>query len=740
MIDSLKKKLTLSYSDIFFFFVFVLIAVVFQIVPAFNIGYGVYKWHFEQPETTQGGLEILVILLLLCLSAVLFKRKNYIIIYSLISLFYLRNHQVLEAFVLAIIYFEIIISIGRMVLVFRKETPSEVESVIEKILYFIVGLTIWAFFAILFSLFGHGNFNDLRILTGVLFIVSLFMNLRYGYSKPMILTISQSIMKLNRIEKIILSIITTIVLVELAKSNTAFDYDSIWYGLRPEKVLIGDNSFFDNLGLVDFVYYYPKLFELFCLPISNLGEFSFIYSVNILLFCFIILVIYRFSLLLGADKKQAMFTSLIISSLPVLANMSSTAKTDIFTTFLLVLGAFCLFSWIVNKQSKLIPYGLIALTLSLGGKLTSFVYIPFILLGLILVLLYKKYSGENIDYSFKKEITKKSPTLYLLLTTAILVAIGIFYRTYELTGFPIYPAFGRIWSFFGFESVYPMENKGLGETYEIVGLVAFLKRWYLLFFDPKTFGHVIMLWVGNISGYLLIIIMISIIAKKISVNKQLESVLMLLPICLIGIFFGSFFPNGGDANYYLPSLILGLILLVNIAFNITTLPKVMIYLALILFLPLQLSIMFVSHPSWSWGTSKFSIELTNQVNNTKLFKDNTFKFQGLYEIEQYLKDSNSLDRCIGFGNEQLLNLLSCRFEDIPHLASSHLGNQKLVESEKAFNDYLDWSKVRYIIMPKDKIEGFPYVQSVINNYEKDPKVVKVLSNKFYLLDLYNINK
>ena len=49
------------------------------------------------------------------------------------------------------------------------------------------------------------------------------------------------------IETASIIIIAGIVLALFAKTNTAQDYDSLWYGLRSQYVLVGQNSFYDDL-------------------------------------------------------------------------------------------------------------------------------------------------------------------------------------------------------------------------------------------------------------------------------------------------------------------------------------------------------------------------------------------------------------------------------------------------------------------------------------------------------------
>ncbi|MFJ7736043.1 hypothetical protein ACIQ2D_06815 [Lysinibacillus sp. NPDC097287] len=734
-----QKRINLKIS----LFVIIVISSLFQFVAFENIIVDIYGWHLSQPETIQGGIELLILLLVFALVILVFKPYISLFLVFLLSLLYLKFHQVLVSTIVTYTYIECIIVLGGCILSIFK--ISRGKNISNYLAYFVVGLSFWSMFAMFLSLLGKGTIDDLRVLTVILSIFSLLYFIKKKKVPFLTWRIVQSVYRFNRGELMLSSFLLSLILVEFAKSNRAIDYDSIWYGLRPEHVLVGTNSFFDNLGLVQFVHYYPKLMELFFVPISGLGDYSFIYAANTIIFLLLIILIFSFAKLMGTSDFEALFLSCLLSSIPTIANMASTAKTDLFTSFLLLLSAY--YFLLLLRKPIYYKYAFMIicpLILSLGGKITSFLYVPLLVLGMLLLLFYYLVQDKEKALKFfgmmKNRVLKILKLEIVILSSSLFVLGGIFYRTYILTGYPTFPLLINLWDRLGFELKYPFNKipqlPGFSEeTFTYIG------RWYNLLFDPKDFPHIINSWTGNLSFYMLVVFICLLIFRQVKMrNLLLNDFIIFLPWLVSGVISASIFNKGGDGNYYIVPLIsTSLIFYVGFTKLKKNLIKTMIYFSLALFIPTQTMITFVSHWSWQWGTDvvNYSLvekELDDDVRNKEMFQES-----GLTEIETYIVSKSDKARAVGFGtnevSEQVLNHLSCRFENINGgLGSAWYGNPEIVSSEDEFLRYLKWAEIDYVIIPKEKIEGFDPVFIVYNNLKKMGGE-EIESRDFYLLDI-----
>ncbi|KLU57442.1 hypothetical protein EL84_02700 [Paenibacillus sp. VT-400] len=706
VILSLKKK---KYYTLFVSII--LISLLLQFTTLKNIVYKVYKWQLFQPETIHGVMEISLIVLLFLICILFFKGYWSVFFATLVSVIFLIFHGVFISALLVLLYFEAMISVGRSIskYMFIKDNKN------QYLVFFLIGFLIWSFIAIVSSYFNFGTFSDLRIVTVVLTLAS-FLN---GVNTPFVISLYIRATKLNPRELLLAFFLLLLVLIQFGKTNTllAYEYDSVWYGLRPEAVLVGNSSFFDNLGFLSFVHVYPKLFELFSIPLSNLGNYSYILSINVMFYLFIIFIIYSLLRELNLDKFKSLFFTSLISCVPALSNMASTAKTDLFSTTLVLLGSLYIWRWIISLQTKdnvqtgYFWIAIIAFILSLGGKSTSILYAPLVIFG---VIIYLMINGKLFGI---KTILRGVRTNYNYLTlfvVSVAVFIGICYRTYRITGVPMYPIVGGLWEFLGFKVKYPFLMKNVGDTSTSASfkLIDIFGRWYHMFLDPQPFGHVIMLWIGNIFLFLFFLFLVFNVCNVKRISKD-SFLLLVLPVFLAWLYYGTTLPNGGDGNVYQIPLILSMIGLFKFISTVSMLQlRKVVFVSLILFVPLQFLTMFISHPSWSYGLSP--LQLPFHENNTQKFERKLFEYKGMLGIENYLKNTGNMEKCLGFGDDVALNQLSCRMETVNASASDYLGNSKVFSDMESLINYLKWNDTQYIIMPHSNSGEWPLVYNLLD--------------------------
>ncbi|WP_153062618.1 hypothetical protein [Metasolibacillus meyeri] len=714
----------------YFFVFFAIIALLMQIIVFENILIDVYKWHLKQPETIEGFIQTILILLSFLVISRFVSKKYRLFLICLVTILYLMNTNLLLPVLAAVLYFEVIISIGIFITKKYYQKSLNDDSLIYYLRAFFVGFIIWGIIVLTFSGLGLGTINNVRVITILLFLFSLLN----GFNKPFSLFLIKQIQMFSLREKGILSVLTVMILTLFVKSNRAIDYDSIWYGLRPEYVLVGENSFFDNLGLVQFIHFYPKLFELFTLPLSNLKDYSFIYSINITFFIMTMIIIYKLINLFLENRFVSLIGTLVLCSIPAIANISATAKPDIFSVFFIVFGVYQLLNFIYKQNNESLIFGFSSLIISLGGKSTSFLYVPIILIGFLLIMIYfrKQLSIFNTLVQIKSYLWILLVSIFVLLFTC--------YRTFKLTGYPVYPAGLGLWNKMGFKAKYPVTSEHSVDGLEVHTVFTEMSiRWYKLLFDPADFGHIIMLWVGNVTAFMFLVSVVFLIFKESRKLKRemVGLIIFMTPITLVGIFFGTFMRNGGDGNYFLIPIIFSFIALF-VWLNVTSNKQQRRWLniCLAVFLPFQLSLTFVSHPSWKWGTQEFSSNLNVYTleNNATLMEVN-----GLVAIEDYLLNSKEITRTIGFGVAQTLNHLPTRFEHIEGIASDHLGNSKIIATEKDFLGYILWAKIDCIIIPQERADGYETVKNVIQILENDVQLIKIETPQYILYDLRGVD-
>ncbi|BAU26509.1 hypothetical protein DFP93_108110 [Aneurinibacillus soli] len=728
------------------FFVFCFLSsIIFQLIGAKNILFDVYKWHIVQPESVQGGIELVVLFLFLSFCASKLDHKGLFLFIILISTgLYLRLHQVLEPAVAALFYFEIIIFFGGTVR--RLVGISKRNKIIDYFDSCVIGLSFWGFFAIFLSLLGHGTFHELRMLTVLILLFCIISGSFRGWDYPLSFKIAMKIMNSGKVERVGGIFLLILVLVQFAKSNRAIDYDSIWYGLRPEYVLMGNHSIFENLGLVQFVHYYPKLFELFLLPISNLGDYSFIYAGTILFFALLLLVVCAFLKSLGATTVEGIYITILIGTIPGISNMASTAKTDMFTAFLIILSTYYLWLFIRDRfELHYLIFSFMSAFLSFGGKLSSLVYMPMILLGFAIHLTIGIYRGLEIKKLLRACIGQIKTSYMFICAITILTVLGIHYRTYILTGYPIYSILGGLWMKLGFEIKYPLAKNVEAIAGERENILEVMRHWYRLLFNPGGYSHYVMVWPGNISFYLFILVLVLVIFRKIPIKSYLQYMVIFFPVVLTGVYYQTFFPEGGDGNYYIVPVILSILMyLYPIIHTHNKKIKSAVYMGVAFFIPFQVTLMFVSHWSWSWGTASFDYKLNKPfLESSDTVKTELFN-NGLGEIRSYIEEKSNADagvkKCLAFGvDPTLVHKLPCRSESLD-ISRVRLGNPELFTSETEIMKYIIWDKIDYLIAPKKQMKGYEAISNVYNLLEKQQGVVKISSQEFYLLDISRIKR
>lgn len=666
---------------------------------------GVYRWHETQPEFWQGGIELILFGIIMVILWIVMKKKTILPMLILSSL-YLSVNGVIIPVLTSVLYFECLQFIGAAFLSLNKKYMT--KHILER---FIAGICIWGAGAILFSLLGLGQINDLRIYSVCLLLLSLIIKRKKIYYNTY--TKFEHFIRYNITtiwQYITITGIILVVLALFAKTNTAQDYDSLWYGLRPQYVLVGHHSFYDNLGYASQVYYYPKLMELLYLPISGLGDYSFLQCANVWVFAFILYIIYSF-----IKKYQQIPISAnlgivcVISTIPAVANISATAKPDTLGTFLILLAfTYCL-DYFQNKKMSSAIWSGITLLLCTGTKLTCFLW-GGIMAILFLILLFIDKRKDKTIWNTAEELKMNA----IMILSSLFLVIGIHLRTYMLTGVPIYPRCMPFWKTLGFQTkayLYSVKEPRLNPD---MSLLSFLNRLKSFFLDPSDLGHIVMLWTSNL--YIIAIIAFLFYKKK-HIFKNCENIfeialLGIYPVVMIYYVFTLLNPDG---NYFiLPIIVILLLCIKNIKTSELRANATSFGIIIVTYIIFQAPIMFVSHSSWAYGTKAFSKEIIADNFETKTKNQSIFYSIDMMSIENKVSQFQTTDRVISSGSISGNDFrLSCSLETYRELMSHT--NPNLTKDYLMFEKYLGEINIKALIVSKTDETNFPlFVQKYIN--------------------------
>lgn len=324
------------------------------------------------------------------------------------------------------------------------------------------------------------------------------------------------------------AIIVLILLIQLCRMNICIDYDSLRYGLRSDVLLSGNGirGFFENTGLVNIVYTYPKGFELITLPLNFGHTYGYVLCFNIWIFIAVIMLAGEAAKVLGADTgmRAFTFTAMLTALVPGISNMSVTAKSDLSTLLCQLVFILCVVKYFSENDTvqgtahrALSGIGAGALILSFSFKPTAVVFSSLIGLCAILFFAVKK-----------KHIYINAAGVRALLMMSVFTLI-IMLRTFLISGQPVTSVFSGLFAKLGMTLNYPFMEQNLAGNAAVEsfteGIKFFLSRVLHFMFCPTgvDMEHVIMAW----GGIIFIIMLIAALLLRSRTLKNIKALRLL---------------------------------------------------------------------------------------------------------------------------------------------------------------------------------------------------------------------
>ena len=573
----------------------------------------------------------------------------------------------------------------------------------------IMGAGLWMILVCVISAFGIGGMDLWRGMAVVLaFGEALWIYVQKKKGKNVIhVPVLDEKGQWDKTEGLMLAVILTCILIQAGRMNVALDYDSLHYGLRSPYILDNGRGIYENLGSVNVVYTYSKGLEVLALPLSGLFSYGFVLAFTIWQTVGVLIMGYRLAAAIGG-RKRGLFAACVMALTPGILNMSVTAKSDILT-LLFQLAAIEGLLFMVRSKDRKKQAG--HLFMAAGACLISFTLKPTSLV----------FSTAAVGSGLLCLMAMKTPVFRLLTKGAGFfrflfvpgaALIGLWGRTYLLTGMPSTSVFTSIWELLGFRVRWPfafssIPNEGLSMGF-LGGLLHLGERLIKMCFAPlgDDMDHVIIAWGTGL--FLLCLTAAVCWGKQAAKKKETRLLWTILFVVSIISIVSIYLLWQVDGNYFMLWYSLAAVCAAVIlpgkgsakGRKQSGWPKWTKGLA-VLTAAFQITVMSLT--SWAGGVG---------------FTPVSFKHKGYYDhrAESYQKaeaagrgeiwkflSSNPRNRVIAFGEHPQCLDFACSVQSYYDTTGSG-GNVVLVKTLEDFKDYLRYAKTDYIYAEAGHLE------------------------------------
>lgn len=695
-------------------------------VPGWQLVSGPLHWHVHQPAFWQGGIEALALVGLVGAGFACTRRAALALLVALPLAFYLRRHAADAPLLLDLLYLEIIVGLGALARrVSRLPPPRDTAGYLQA---FVLGFVAWSLLAWSLSALDLGSIKALRALTLLLAIPAAC-----GGHAPLMLHLWRRLGEQTRVDRFWCGALTAWVAVLYARSKVVLGYDSLWYGLRPEYVLDPGNSVYQPLGLVSVVHYYPKLYEVFLLPVSALGDNSVITGMTIAMLVLILLACHTLAVRLGLPQRARLPVLALVATLPALANSALGAKPDVIDVLFLLIAADAALLWSRSRARADGAWMLAAGLLACLAKLTA---IPFA--GVL--VLASAWAAWRHRTPAKPPPSDPCATRLALACLAGTLLLGGFVtaRTLLLAGVPEILQVG-LWERFGMALAAPAGTLDWARPVDWTGMPALAVDWL---FRPQRLEHIVIAWVGNVWAWCALLAIATACLARDPPPRAGYPRLPLLALMATGALLAigvGYLVRGGDGNYFLAALLPAILVGAGSAFTrLAPVPRAFaVALACVpAFVLFQASYAFAS-AAWQPGTRAFDFDLSRSWHNTRRLRWKTLETAGLARIGRYLKEAPGEPRAVGYAQEPASFWLPARFE---YLVAIGYGRPEYVDDAQRFLCFLHDQRIDYLVLPKagaprERESVTAAVQAASASLEADAAVHRIEDRNYVLLDL-----
>lgn len=688
--------------------------------------YSALSWTFQQPTYWSAVCEVVVCWALLVCGQYAFWKKPAIakaVVLTVIVCF-CYAHQYLVAAVVGCLYICFIFLLGGSICrwcgIERMSRSWQVH----------ITMGVAGVFLIVAAASGLkvGTPERLRMILPAIFAMLLVLDRKTLKAKAAAITKQESNAAKKSLSEIMLfSGIIAFVLVQVGRANIALDYDSTWYGLRSEYMLAPETGIYDPMPFLACVHTYAKGIETLTLPLSGLGSFGMIYSVNIAFGIGIIKTAYDVCRL-RCEKRTSLLAALCTAAIPGIMNMTVTAKSDILTAFLQVTALYFLLRAAEDKRMEYCIFCISACVLSYAFKSSSAIFSTTLLLICVIHIIHRKPrfadGGKRVFW-------------FAGLSLGALCVIWL--RTFLMTGCPFTFILPNIWRALGLEIKYPYEftSVGMDSISSLLSgelLASRLRRIFDILFFPVTDEtiKVLIAWAGPVFALLWAVLLITLLLRIKSVWREIcsgsiEGILYIAYFLLSGLTLGCvLLLSAPDGNYF------ELLYAVTVIMSFLEFRQgdtVKIYL---LVLPTIVSGMLftaASSPGWALGFTQ--IDLTKGgYYRSAAWVEQYMNYNSLDIVFQQLKREEK-PRVEIFSDKMQYTVFIPATVDLWQVHRNY--GYGTTASPEAYSEYLQFAEMDYLLLDRDYMDTDAHATDVISQLADDGWLDMVLTSENWAL-------
>jgi len=708
----------------------VVAAVAFIAVPAWQLLVpGPFAWHVRQPAFWQGGIEALVLAAAMAGGFAINRHGALIGLVALPAMLYLRRHAVDAGAVVDVLQMEITIGLG-MALRRALRLPPAREA-FDYVQAFVAGFALWSVCAWTLQAMALGSVRAMAWLA-----VALAMVAFCGGHRPLLAFLWRRTRERAAVDRVWCGALAAWLLVLFAHARTAIGFDSQWYGLRSPFVLVPGRSVYEALGLTSPVYYFPKIYEVFSLPLYVLKDHVAINGFSIVLLLPLLLCCGELMRRWETPRRVRLPLLALIATLPALANAAS-AKPDVLCTLLVLAAAVSGFDAVRRRSMPALAWQMACIALACSAKITA---IPYA--GMVLLATLAAYPWTSAATPGAAGTTVSARHAWVVLALSLLAALFVTARTLLLAGVPtIGPdPLLRLWRTFGLDLKPPAGTLEWTHPQDWRDVPALLLD---ILFRPQQLEHIVISWVGNAWLWLALI---ACVAGAAGLRRDVPQGRPRLPLwVLIATGFllavgNRYQSRGGDGNYFLYSLLPAIVCAGTAAFRRLD-AKPYVFAAALACLPafalFQAAFSFASQ-AWTPGTRALDLDVSKSPRSLRKQRNAVLDRAGLSRIGALLHALPHATRVTGLVETPAQFWLPACFEDLPTVWYSR---PEYVDDAAAVRRFLRDRKIEYVVMPRegvkpsDSIIDFPLAAEVARQLAALPGARRVDDERYYLLDL-----
>ena len=573
-----------------------------------------------------------------------------------------------------------------------------------------------------------GTPEKLRIILPVIFVILLVLNRKTLKAKAAAITKQESnAAKKSLSEIMLLSGIIAFVLVQVGRANIALDYDSTWYGLRSEYMLAPETGIYDPMPFLACVHTYAKGIETLTLPLSGLGSFGMIYSVNIAFGIGIIKTVYDVCRL-RCEKRTSLLAALCTAAIPGIMNMTVTAKSDILTAFLQVTALYFLLRAAEDKRMEYCIFCISACVLSYAFKSSSAIFSTTLLLICVIHIIHRKPrfadGGKRVFW-------------FAGLSLGALSVIWL--RTFLMTGCPFTFILPNIWRALGLEIKYPYEftSVGMNSVSSLLNgelLASRLRRVFDILLFPVTDEtiKVLIAWAGPVFALLWVVLLITLLLRIKSVWREIcsgsiEGILYIAYFLLSGLTLGCvLLLSAPDGNYF---ELLYAVTVIASFLEFRQGDTVKIYLLVLPSIVSGMLFTAASSPGWALGFTQ--IDLTKGgYYRSAAWVEQYMNYNSLDIVFQQLKREEK-PRVEIFSDKMQYTVFIPATADLWQVHRNY--GYGTTASPEAYSEYLQFAEMDYLLLDRDYMDTDAHATDVISQLADDGWLDMVLTSENWAL-------